>query len=80
MTSRAELHEIVDRLPEGDLAIAQHMLRSLPDHQVVRALLLAPEDDEPVTEEDLKAMREARESLARHGGITTSELRQRLGL
>ena len=80
MTSRAELHDIVDMLPDSDLESAQRLLRVLPDDPVLRALLTAPLDDEPVTDEDRQAIGEAEDSIRTHGTISTGELRSRLGL
>lgn len=80
MTSRAELHELVDMLPEGELESAQRILRALPDDPVVRALLTAPIDDEPVTDDERGLLDKARESMRSDGGIGTAELLQNLGL
>ena len=51
MTSREELHKLVDHIPEADVAAARKILRSLVD-PVELALLTAPLDDEPETEEE----------------------------
>ena len=80
MTSRAELHELVDMLPECELESAQRILRALPDDPVVRALLTAPIDDEPVSDYERELLDKARESMRSEGGISTAELLQRLGL
>ena len=80
MTSRAQLHEIVDMLPESELASAQRLLQALPEDPVLRALLAAPLDDEPVPEWEREIMDKARESLRAEGGISTAELLQQLGL
>jgi hypothetical protein len=44
-----------------------------------RPLSEAPEDDEPVTEEDLAAIREGREAYARGEYVTDDELKRRMG-
>ena len=80
MTSRAELHHIIDMLPNSELARAKRLLGAIPDDPVLRALITAPIDDEPVTDEDRRAIDEARKSLRTHGGISAAELRRRLGL
>ena len=67
MTSRAQLHEIVDMLPESELASAQRLLRALPDDPVLRALLAAPLDDEPVPEWEREIMDKARTDLGLEG-------------
>jgi len=47
---------------------------------VTLSLLNAPVDDEPLTEEDLKAIAEADEDIRRGDVMTTEELKRRLGL
>ena len=52
MTSREELHKLVDHIPEADVAAARKILRSLVD-PVELALLAAPLDDEPESDAEL---------------------------
>jgi hypothetical protein len=59
LTSREDLHKLVDHIPEADVAAALKILRSLVD-PVERALLTAPLDDEPETEEELAEVEKAR--------------------
>jgi hypothetical protein len=47
---------------------------------VLRALLEAPPDDEPETEEERQAVHEAREELARGEVRTLEDVRRELGL
>lgn len=47
---------------------------------VTLSLLNAPVDDEPLTEEEIKALEEADEDIRRGDVMTTDELRRRLGL
>lgn len=47
---------------------------------VTLALLNAPVDDEPLTEEELKDLEEADEEIRRGEVMTTEELKRRLGL
>jgi len=47
---------------------------------VTLSLLNAPVDDEPLTEEDLKALEEADEDIRRGDVLATEELRRKLGL
>lgn len=58
MTSREELHKLVDHIPEADVAAARKILRSLVD-PVELALLAAPPDDEPESEEELAQVEKA---------------------
>jgi len=58
MTSREELHKLVDHIPEADVAAARKILRSLVD-PVELSLLAAPLDDEPETDEERAAVEKA---------------------
>jgi hypothetical protein len=52
---RHELHTLVDHIPEGDVPAARKILRALAD-PVELAILTAPLDDEPETEEERAAV------------------------
>jgi hypothetical protein len=82
MCRRATLHRLVDSLPEEDLAIAGRLLVGLTvtADAVERALLLAPPDDEPDTDNEDGGLTEARRELACGEGITTEELERNLVL
>ena len=58
MSAREELHRLLDRIPESDVPATQKFLRSLVN-PVDLAILLAPEDDEPETEEERRAVKAA---------------------
>ena len=68
---REDLHRLVDAIPDDRLAEAVASLEPVMD-PVTRALLMAPEDDEPLTEEDLAAIAEARADRA-HGDVVKDE-------
>ncbi len=54
MTTKASLHQLIDTLPDTELEAAERyllFLREMAD-PVRRALLTAPWDDEPETEEE----------------------------
>ncbi len=59
MDVKEELHQIVDHIPEADLATARKMLGSLID-PLRLMLLLAPYDDEPESEEERLEVEAAR--------------------
>jgi hypothetical protein len=82
MSARATLHRLVDSLPEEDLSTAGRLLAGLAvtADPVERALLSAPSDDEPDTDDDDGGLTEARQELARDEGISTEELERELGL
>ncbi len=57
-TIREELRTLVDHIPESDVATARKMLRALID-PVELSLLIAPPDDEPLSEHEMAALEEA---------------------
>jgi hypothetical protein len=57
--SKAELHRLVDALPDESLPAAAILLRRAQDPVAAR-LAAAPYDDEELTDEDLRAVKEAR--------------------
>ena len=59
MIARDDLHTMLDAIPEDRLPRVREALEQLTD-PLLLALLTAPEDDEPVTDEDLAALAEAR--------------------
>jgi hypothetical protein len=71
--TKTELHELVDALPEESLPSVAVLLRRAQD-PVVAKLDAAPYDDEELTEQDLRAVREAR----REPGIAWSDARAEL--
>jgi hypothetical protein len=64
---RQRAHEIIDYIPEAKLSIAIGPLEKLLD-PVSLALLNAPFDDEPVTDEERRAIAEPEEWLKQNGG------------
>ena len=57
--TKTELHELVDALPDESLPAAAILLRRAQD-PVAAKLDAVPYDDEELTEEDLRAVQEAR--------------------
>jgi hypothetical protein len=76
MVTKAELHRLVDAIPDSAAAEAARRLEELRD-PVLAAFLAAPEDDEPTTTEDLAAIEEGRAARARGETITLTEWRRR---
>jgi hypothetical protein len=82
MTTREMLHEIVDTLPEEELAGAARVLKALgqPAISLQDALASAPLDDEP-DDDDFDGGLTAARSQARSGQtISHEELTRRLGI
>ena len=79
MLTRDELHRLIDAIPDSKLAVAATALEPLVD-PVMRALLTAPIDDEPESEEERAAVAEAKAELARGEFLTHEEVKRRHGL
>lgn len=79
---KKRLHELVDELSEDQMEAAECYLRSLlnQDDPVFRAMHAAPVDDEPLSEEDRKAIDEGRRDIAAGRCIPDDLIRQKLGL
>jgi hypothetical protein len=71
--TKTELYELVDALPDESLPAAAILLRRARDPMVAK-LDAAPYDDEPLTDEDLRAVREARTE----SGVAWSEVEAEL--
>lgn len=81
MEVRQALHTLVDELPEPELPAAKRFLEYLR-HQAAdtlrRVLDAAPLDDEPVTEDDLRAIREGFEEQVRGETVSHEEVKRLL--
>jgi hypothetical protein len=82
MSTRDSFHRLIDELPESELTAAERFLNYLraTADPVLRALLEAPLDDEPETEDERRAVQEAREELGRGEVRRLEEVRRELGL
>ena len=82
MTTKENLHDLVERLPDSELETVRQVLEErLAKHDpVLRAFLTAPEDDEPETEDERSAVREAYDAIANGEVIPDEELKRDLGL
>ncbi len=83
MIAREELHELIDRLPESELPAVRsylHYLAETNSDRVLRALVNAPVDDEPETEEERKSVEEGRKALAEGRVLSDEEMARDLGL
>lgn len=72
-------HELIDKLAPSQVPAAIGMLESLLD-PVSRAIANAPIDDEPVTEEEKRALERSREWLKHNKPIPHEEVLAELGI
>jgi CO dehydrogenase/acetyl-CoA synthase beta subunit len=82
MTIKDELHRLVDELPESESHAAKRFLEYLRNmgDPVLRAMLEAPEDDEPETAEERAAVAEAQEDFKAGRMVSHQELKREFGL
>ncbi len=82
-TIRQELHQLVDELPESELQAARRFLRyldAMARDPVLRALMEAPVDDEPLTEEEATRIEFAEAEADRGEVVSDQDLRRELGI
>lgn len=80
--ARERLYRLVDQIPDGEVHAAERYLEYLAEQSdpVMRSLMSAPEDDEPVTPEEEEAVQEALEDVAAGRTHSLEEVKQELGL
>jgi hypothetical protein len=77
-----ELHRLVEALPDSDTLAAKRLLEyvlSKTGDPLLRAFLYAPEDDEPLDEEDLAHLEEAERDLAEGRVVAWEDIKKELG-
>jgi hypothetical protein len=75
---RRQAHSYLDHLPDAQVSAVRALLEAMLD-PVSRALANAPIDDEPVTEEEERAVAEAREWLKHNPWIPFEQVVAELG-
>ena len=81
--AKDRLHELVEALPESKVEAANKYLECLVRDECdpfLQALRNAPEDDEPLTEEELKAIEEGRKAVARGETTPLEDVMREFGL
>ena len=80
MENRQTLHRLVDELPEPELPAARRYLEYLRQtaDPLRRALEAAPTDDEPLTDDDLAAIRQGRAGRAKRDTASHEEIKRLL--
>lgn len=77
--TREALHQLIDRLPEDEIAAAQRYLAYLATSAAFRATLSAPPDDEPVTTGDTEAIARARRDIKAGRVVSHEDLLREFG-
>jgi hypothetical protein len=83
VTVKDRLHQLVDELPEGEIADAAFLildeLNRYGANPLARKLLSAPIDDEPEPDEERQLVEEARQDLAAGRVVSHEEIRREFG-
>ena len=76
------LHQLIDELPDDEIRAAERYLEFLSACRdpLIQALESAPEDEEPVTDEEREAVEEAERAFADGDVVSDAHVRARLGL
>lgn len=77
MTTKERLHRLVETIPTDDLSKAEAALEKFSD-PVLRAFIEAPEDDEPLTSEEIAAVEEAKAEIAQGSLVPWAAVKARL--
>ena len=84
MTTKEQIHQLVNDLPESDLDTVKRVLEGLSalssSNPVKAALAHAPVDDESVTDEEAQAIEEGERDVEAGRVVTADEVQVRLGL
>ena len=81
MTTKEKVHRVIDELPESELHTALRFLEYLRDVRgdpLLRALMEAPEDDEPLTPEEAQGVDEAWQEYLRGEAVSAEEAKREL--
>ena len=78
MTNRAALYCLINELPDNALEVAERCLVSLRNDPLLRTFLEAPDDDEPLTAEDIAAIEEGKADIARGDLVAWDEVKARM--
>jgi len=69
---RQQAHALLDMLPQEKLTAVVHLLQAISD-PVARSLANAPIDDEPISEEEMRAVEASREWFKDHDPFPTKK-------
>ena len=79
---KRQIKDLIDGMPPDELLVIKRFVQYVRDMEdpFLRNLAEAPWDDEPLTEEDLAAIKEAKEDIAAGRLIPAEELYKELGI
>jgi len=76
---RQQAHALLDQLPNEKLTAVVHLLQAISD-PVARSLANAPIDNEPISDEEMRAVEASREWLKTDAPIPHEEVLAEFGL
>jgi hypothetical protein len=76
---RNRVHQLLDRLDQGQLAVIAQLLEVMAD-PVARSLANAPVDESPISVEEAAALDAAHAAIQRGEGIPHEEIMREFGL
>ena len=76
---RQQAHALLDMLPEEKFTAVVHLLQAISE-PVARSIANAPIDDEPISEEEIRAVEASRKWLKDHEPISHEEVLAEFGL
>ena len=79
---KQRLQRLIDELPEDQIRAAERYLEFLSASRdpLIQALQSAPEEDEPITDEEREAIKEAERAIADGDVVSDAYVRSKLGL
>jgi hypothetical protein len=85
MSAKRELYHLVDSLPLKEIRVAKRFLEFILSHRdendpTLRALLDAPEDEEPPDALEIAGIEEGRRDIARGDTQSWDEVKKEFGL
>jgi hypothetical protein len=76
---RRQAHALLDQLPNEKLTAVVHLLQAISD-PIARNLATAPIEDEPISEEEIRAVEASKEWLKDHAPIPHEKVLAEFGL
>jgi hypothetical protein len=80
MATKQQLHDLIERLPENEIATVYRLLAGLLADPLWIASVTAPVDDEPYTSEQQADDAEAQAAIDRGEGIPHAQMLREFGL
>ena len=80
MATKQQLHDLIERLPENEIATVYRLLAGLLADPLWIASVTAPVDDEPYTPEQQADDAEAQAAIDRGEGIAHAQMLREFGL